>query len=115
MPQQFAVSLADAQNAFPNLQVTKLQGEGGQKFVFDAIHPSYGRIALKIIRSGSAQATERALRELQAPGQLLGPSFARLYDYGHVTIGSETVVYVFEEFLTGMSLRALLTQRGRLQ
>jgi eukaryotic-like serine/threonine-protein kinase len=104
----------DISAAFPGVVVLRAFPVGGQKYAFDATHPQYGRVAVKVLRSGSTSAEDRALREIQAVTILNGPGFSKIHAYGRVVIHSDSLIFVIEEFLDGGSLRELLNVQTKL-
>ncbi|MGE0539189.1 MAG: serine/threonine-protein kinase [Dehalococcoidia bacterium] len=82
--------------------------------VFEAVHPSYDRIALKLVHPSPGTAQQRALREIETAAKLLGPAFPRIHDWGQESFGRTPVIYVIEEFLDGGYLRTALNARGQI-
>src|SRR5580658_7189314 len=110
----FDPDTADVQKALSDVV---LQGEiarGGQKLVFLAESPSYGSIAVKLIKPGSIAADQRAEREIEVAKSLGPPHFPRLFEAKRVSIDGSDVICIYEEYLQGMSLRSAIQQNGRL-
>ncbi|MEZ4402510.1 MAG: serine/threonine-protein kinase [Kofleriaceae bacterium] len=86
-------------------------GRGGMGVVYAAFDPELDRrIAIKVLRSRSAEGTEgraRLQREAQALAKLDHPNVVAVYDVG--AVGSD--VFVAMELATGGTLRSF--QRGR--
>jgi eukaryotic-like serine/threonine-protein kinase len=94
-----------------------LRGEiarGGQKIVFLAESPQFGRIAVKLIQPGSDSAEKRAQREIQVAQSIEDPHFPRIFLAKKVTIDNAEVLCIYEEYLDGEPLRSALQREGRL-
>ena len=102
------------QLSFKGLKILSRIGSGGQKIVYRAEHPKYGKVALKLIKPCSPKDTERILREISTATKLIGPEFSKIHFFGEVKIDSTNTLYVFEELLEGQSLRQLLTTNKKL-
>jgi eukaryotic-like serine/threonine-protein kinase len=104
------VDVSAVQQMFPDLQNVSVIGQGGQKIVFSADHPQFGRIALKLI--DDAAMDERARREIDivTSGQLM--NVPRIFSSGMITRGRDPFVYLYEEFVAGKTLRDILNTNG---
>lgn len=105
------VTLENLSKAFPDLQLEKELGKGGQKTVYKAETSNGDVIALKIIHPD--QDIERITREVNAVAQFKSEFFPEIFDIGKRTIGSREFVFVVEEFLEGQDLRTVL-RSGKL-
>ena len=88
---------------FPQLQIHRPIGEGGQKYAYVVSLPDNRKAALKLIKQG--QDYERVLREILAAAHFSSPRFPKIFKWGDVDIGSEKMLYVIEEFIEGKNLR----------
>jgi len=95
-------------NLFPDVEIIRKLGKGGQKIVYEGIHNKYGRIALKIYCPYSKTEKERALREISVAFRLNASYFVKIYDYNEIELENKKVIYVIEEFIHGMTLREKL-------
>lgn len=92
-------------------------GEGGFGKVFRALDPQRNRIvALKLLRMASSKRVDRETalaslkREYEAVAQIKAPGIARVYAVG---FDIEERPYVAQEYIDGLSLRALFGQSSR--
>jgi len=95
-------------------RIEKKLGEGGMGQVYAARHLELGgRVALKIMLQSieSSEASARFNREARAASQLRGEHIVRTLDAGKVTNGSP---YIVLEYVDGVDLEQLLTERGQL-
>lgn len=97
---------------FPDLTSVTRLGQGGQKVVYAATHPTDGAVVLKLIKSN--QHTERVAREILAAKQARCARIPEILADG-ATAGpaGEVVVWVRERRVEGDSLRQVL-QSGPL-
>lgn len=93
---------------FPELTNVTLIGEGGQKRVFRAQHPTDGTVVLKAI--DRSQNPESVQREILAVASINSPRVPRIFAQG-VTAGQ---VWVREQCIEGSSLRDLIASGVRL-
>lgn len=114
MPAQFDPDTAAVQQALADVLLHKEIARGGQKLVFHAESQKYGHIAVKLIKPSPGIAEQRADREIEIAKSLRDPRFATMYQTSKVTIGGVEVICIYEEFLSGSSLRATLQTSGRL-
>lgn len=98
----------------PAFDLTGRIAEGGQKTVFRVTNPDFGECVMKVIRSASTQAIERASRELDAALQLTSSRFPRTYWNGWVRYQGSLCFTIVEEYIRGTTLRALLETCGSL-
>src|SRR4051794_31069346 len=85
-------------------------GQGGMGVVYKAFDPELGRpVALKVLRSDSANQSERLLREAQALARLSHPNVIAVFDVGTVA----ERVFIAMEFVEGPTLRQWLKQATR--
>jgi serine/threonine-protein kinase len=95
-------------------EVVDVIGEGGMGTVYEVRHVTLGRrFALKVLRRDIADAehTARFLQEAKAAAAIGHPNIVAVSDFGEVRLGgpdSAAVPYFVMEFLTGISLAALL-------
>lgn len=95
-------------------EVVDVLGEGGMGTVYEVRHVTLGRrFALKVLRRDIADAehTARFLQEAKAAAAIGHPNIVAVSDFGEVRLGGPTsaaVPYFVMEFLTGVSLAALL-------
>jgi serine/threonine-protein kinase len=95
-------------------EVIDVIGEGGMGTVYEVRHVTLGRrFALKVLRRDIADAehTARFLQEAKAAAAIGHPNIVAVSDFGEVRLGgpeSAAVPYFVMEFLTGISLAALL-------
>jgi serine/threonine-protein kinase len=89
-------------------------GEGGMGTVWLARNETLDApVALKLIRSGMQceETVERLLLEARVEAKLRHPNIVRVFDFGQTELGDAFIVM---EVLDGISLGALLDQRGHL-
>jgi eukaryotic-like serine/threonine-protein kinase len=95
-------------------EVIDVIGEGGMGTVYEVRHVTLGRrFALKVLRRDIADAehTARFLQEAKAAAAIGHPNIVAVSDFGEVRLGgpgSSAVPYFVMEYLTGISLAALL-------
>ena len=96
-------------------QLKRRLGQGGMGEVYLAEHTLLRRpCAVKVIRPdqvGHPSTLERFLREVQVTATLTHPNTIQVFDYGQASDG--TVFYAME-YLTGLSLDALIERYGSL-
>ena len=101
-------------------EVVDVIGEGGMGTVYEVRHVTLGRrFALKVLRRDIADAehTARFLQEAKAAAAIGHPNIVAVSDFGEVRLGgpdSAAVPYFVMEFLTGISLAALLRSEKTL-
>lgn len=83
---------------------------GGQKEVYHAIHTDFGRVAYKVIKSGS-DIFERTKREIRAVSLLDHPNIPKIYD--HNCDQNNGDLFIVEEFIEGKTLRKILSDGKR--
>ena len=111
---EFNPNTDQIRSIFKGLEVVTRKDQGGQKIVYEAFHPKYGKIALKLIKPLGDDAKNRILREISSSAELEGPEFAKIHEFGEAYIPPNTILYILEEFLQGVSLRSLLKEKGIL-
>ena len=111
---EFDPDTTKIQQVFKGLKIYSRIGSGGQKIVYKATHARHGTVALKLIRPGSSKAKARILREIDASARLIGPGFSKIFDFGEIEVESANVLYMFEEFLDGQTLRELLSASKKI-
>jgi serine/threonine-protein kinase len=106
-------------------EVTGVIGEGGMGTVYEVRHTTLGRrFALKILRRDLADAehTARFIQEAKAAAAIGHPNIVAVSDFGEIAIPLRTdaakrgppVPYFVMEYLTGISLAALLRSEKTL-
>lgn len=114
MSAQFDPDTAAVQKVLVDVLLHKEIARGGQKLVFHAESGKYGQIAVKLIKPGPGAAEPRADREIAIARSLRDPRFPTMFHTSKVTIEGVEVICIYEEFLSGSSLRATLAAAGRL-
>jgi serine/threonine-protein kinase len=94
--------------AFPDLTKLTPFNEGGQKWVFSAVHPSEGDVVLKIIHPN--QDPEAARREIFAVQQIKSSRVPEIFETGQVATPVGVCVWIRERRVHGISLRERLQQ-----
>lgn len=94
--------------AFPDLSNINLLGQGGQKLVFSALHPSDGDVVLKIIHP--SQNLEGVRREILAVQRIGSARVPQILDVGQVNTQMGPSVWIREQRIIGVSLRERLQQ-----
>ena len=100
------MSLPDAawlSATFPGLTNFKSLGQGGQKLVMTALHPTDGKVVLKLIHPSSD--LEAVRREILAVQQIQSPRVPRIMEYGTAATQLGTCVWLREEFIHGEAAR----------
>lgn len=95
-------------------QLEQLIGEGGQAWIWKAIHLELGsEVALKILRFSATESTqtERLRTEARAVAKLNHPAIVRVFDLGQTEHGNP---YFAMEHLDGENLADSLVRTGRL-
>lgn len=93
---------------FPDLVGLTRLGQGGQKVVYEANHPTEGAVCLKLIRPN--QDPERVAREVLAMTQIRCPRVPTVFDHGTVASPSGNVIWLREQRIAGASLRGYLNK-----
>jgi serine/threonine protein kinase len=96
---------------FPDLSNIQALGQGGQKLVFAAHHPSDADVVLKIIHP--SQDPEAVRREILAVQQIATARVPRILAVGRVDTPIGSCIWIREQRIVGMTLRDRL-QRGPL-
>lgn len=104
------VSLIQA--AFPEVQISRLIADSGQKYVFAAGYGA-GQVALKLIKP-SGSSLERTQREIDAVSKLNLLYVPKIFSAGARSIAADAYLFLIEEFIQGSTFRALFSQVGRL-
>jgi serine/threonine-protein kinase len=95
-------------------EVVSVIGEGGMGTVYEVRHTTLGRsFALKVLRRdlAGAEHSARFIQEAKAAAAIGHPNIVAVSDFGEVNLdgdNSPAVPYFVMEFLTGISLAALL-------
>ena len=105
-------SESEIQKQFTDLSDLRYYASGGQKSVYEAVHPVHGNVVLKLI--DSAPDNERIMREIEIVRQHLFPHVPKILDSGTANIKSTKQLYLVEERIEGNDLRKVLQQNGRL-
>jgi eukaryotic-like serine/threonine-protein kinase len=108
------MSLPDAtwlSATFPRLTNFKSLGQGGQKLVMTALHPTDGEVVLKLIHPNTDVETVR--REILAVQQIQSPRVPRIMEYGTAATQLGPCVWLREQLIPGETVRHMLT-RGPL-
>ncbi|MCC6552113.1 MAG: serine/threonine protein kinase [Polyangiaceae bacterium] len=100
-------------------EVLSVVGEGGMGTVYEVRHTSLGRIfAMKVLRRDIAKDADlvaRFVQEAKAAAAIGHPNIVAVSDFGEIEPGSgHALPYFVMEFLTGVSLAALLRAEKRL-
>ncbi len=95
-------------DAFPDLEVISLLGQGGMGYVYKARQRGLDRlVALKLLQQGisnNPQFSERFAREARAMAKLSHPGIVMVHDSGMVG----GMYYFVMEYIDGLNLRELL-------
>jgi serine/threonine protein kinase len=96
-------------------RVTKLLGQGGMGYVYEAVHVALGRkVAIKTLHPRLAyeeRFRERFIREAKSASSIQHPNVVQIMDFGDTPDGS---VYFVMEHLEGRDLGSLLREHGKL-
>ncbi len=84
----------------------------GQKTVYTAESPSYGKVILKVVKPD--QNTERIKREIEIIKECDGFNTSTIYDNNTITCNSEEYFYILESFIDGENLRDFISHNGTL-
>lgn len=95
------------ETSFDELSDITPLGGGGQKWVFEADHPEYGAIVLKLYHPRTDP--DRALREARTGHVLENPFVPSVFESGVTDFPLGELVWIFEERVLGRSLRTELT------
>ena len=103
-----AISVAELQSRFPNLEFIELLGRGGMGAVYKARQIGLDRlIAVKILPrqvSEHPSFAERFTREARALARLNHPHIVSVFDFGE----KEGLFYFLMEYVDGLNLRQML-------
>ena len=106
-------SLAELNQHFPQLQITRLIGRGGMGAIFHARQTALDRdVALKIIAkevAGDTAFIERFEREAKTLARLSHPNIVTIFDFGHTADGQ---AYLIMEFVDGINLREAINSNS---
>ncbi len=91
------------QQQFPELSAIHPLNAGGQKSVYKSTHPTYGQMVLKLFHPGSD--VQRAIREVEAVAQIKSPRVPQILDIGLKTSPIGDVIWFWEQFVNGKTLR----------
>jgi len=103
-----------------NYLVTQKLGEGGMGSVYLAEHPTIGKkVALKVLHSEFSTNQEVAARffnEAKAVNDIGHPNIVDIVDFGIIQAGAnrEQLVYFIMEYLSGLTLSALIRNEAPL-
>jgi serine/threonine protein kinase len=106
------LNLTLIQTAFPEIRISRLIADSGQKYVFQGAYGTRS-VALKLIKP-SGSSLERTQREIDAVSKLNLPYVPNIYSAGARSIDADTYLFLIEEFIQGSTFRALLNQAGRM-
>jgi eukaryotic-like serine/threonine-protein kinase len=101
-----AIDLTWLNQQFPDLTQLQILGQGGQKYVFSALHPREGDVVLKLIHPHQDPETVR--REILAVAQVRSPRVPEILEQGVVNTAMGSFVWIRERRVIGEQLRALL-------
>jgi eukaryotic-like serine/threonine-protein kinase len=87
----------------PDLTRIAFVASGGQKAVYSAVHPDYGRVALKIFAPGTD--VRRATREVEAVRALACREIPRICETFALATAAGPRLSLLEEWIDGESLR----------
>ena len=93
-------------SSFPDLTNVQLLGQGGQKLVFSAQHPSEGDVVLKLIHP--SQDAEGVRREILAVQQIATVRVPPILAVGSVATPLGNHIWIREQRIIGMTLRERL-------
>ena len=100
-----APELSRLKEAFPELEIHEMIGQGGMGAVFKVSQRRMNRtVALKVLPDSLAQNpefSERFTREAQVLARLTHPNIVTLYDFGE----RQGIYYLLMEFVDGVNLR----------
>ncbi len=106
-------SLAELNNRFPQLEISRLIGRGGMGAIYQARQTSLDRdVALKLIAKEVSQDplfVERFEREAKTLAKLSHPNIVTVYDFGYTSDG---VAYLMMEYVDGINLREAIASRS---
>jgi serine/threonine-protein kinase len=91
---------------FPDLTAIAPIGQGGQKVVFSAIHPTDGEVVLKLINP--THDPENARREVLAVINVQSTRVPKILDQGTVATSFGTSIWLREQRVNGKTLRECL-------
>lgn len=110
----FAAQLAMGARLDGRYEILALLGSGGMGMVYKARDNELGEVvALKVLRSATLQDEEQLERlkdEIRLARRITHPNVLRTFDFGE----ADGHAFVTMEYVRGLTLRALLSQSGRL-
>ena len=99
-------------------EITGLIARGGRGRVYRARQVSLNRsVAVKILPGAVEDAHvhhKRFLREAATCALLRHPNTTTIYDYGELSLGGTTLLFIAMEYIEGRTLDAILKEEGRL-
>ncbi len=95
---------------FPTLQHLCPLGQGGQKLVLQATHPSHGSVVLKIIHPN--QEIEMVRREIRAVLEVQCPRVPQILESGVIQTTLGNCIWLIEKRVVGNTLREVLASRS---
>lgn len=107
------VSIAELNDQFPQLEITRLIGQGGMGAIYHARQTALDRdVALKVIArevAGDTSFIERFEREAKTLAKLAHPNIVTIFDYGRTLDGQ---AYLIMEYVDGINLREAMTSQS---
>jgi len=101
-----SIDITWLQSIFTDLSDFRPLGQGGQKLVLAARHPTDGDVVLKIVYPKTNP--ESARREILAVQQIQSPRVPRILEHGVADTNLGPCVWVREELVSGSTLRSIL-------
>lgn len=105
------LSLSELEEQIPAVRHLQALATGGQKDVYLGEHSEFGRVVVKITRGSSP---DRAVREVKAVQALSSPHVPKVFGVGSLASPGSSVIYTIEQYISGRTLRHMLSERSRL-
>lgn len=107
-PAVAATMISWLQANFQDLTGLTLIGQGGQKLVFAAGHPTDGDVVLKVLQPNHS--VEDVRREILAVQNVQSPRVPRVFDHGSLDTTMGTAYWIREQRIHGETLREMIVR-----
>lgn len=106
-----SLSITEARELFPEIDITASVKEGGQGSVFRGVHNEYGDVAIKVLAPGF---TTRTQREVDLLDRIEHEALLQIREHGSIDVRGQDAYFTVADFVDGDDLAGLIAQRGHL-